>query len=104
MKTQELDRLAAHPLIARFVHMLAEHPSVDCFYVYPTVDLELVHASPGAALLLPQIQPGILGRCALPAARLARLGATPDSHHRLLDLESVATPSAGFLRYRAKLT
>jgi len=28
--------------------------------------------------------PGILGRRALPAGRLARLGATPDFHHGLL--------------------
>jgi hypothetical protein len=38
-------------------------------------------ASPGAALLLPQIQPGILGRRALPAARLAVSVRTPDFHH-----------------------
>src|SRR5947208_667765 len=30
--------------------------------------------------------PGILGRRALPAGRLARLGATPDFHHGLLAL------------------
>jgi hypothetical protein len=39
-------------------------------------------ASPPAALLLAQIR--ILGRRALPAGRLARLGATPDFHHGLL--------------------
>src|SRR5438132_4434803 len=32
--------------------------------------------------------PGILGRRALPAARLARLGATPDFHHGLLVIGS----------------
>jgi len=37
-----------------------------------------------AALLRPQIRPGILGCRALPARRLARLGATPDFHHGLL--------------------
>jgi hypothetical protein len=41
-------------------------------------------ASPRAALLLPQILPDILGRRALPAGRLACLGATPDFHHGLL--------------------
>src|SRR5439155_5897949 len=30
--------------------------------------------------------PGILGRRALPAGRLARLGATPDFHHGLLNI------------------
>jgi hypothetical protein len=38
----------------------------------------------GAALLLPQIWPDILGRHALPAGRLARLGARLDFHHGLL--------------------
>ena len=42
-------------------------------------------ASPLAALLLVQILPSILTRRALPAGRLARLGATPDLHHGLLD-------------------
>jgi hypothetical protein len=45
-------------------------------------------ASPPAALLLAQIlpvTPGILGRRALPAGRLAALGATLAFHHRLLD-------------------
>jgi hypothetical protein len=43
-------------------------------------------ASRLAALLLPQIFPiipDILGRHALPAGRLAVLGATPDFHHGL---------------------
>jgi hypothetical protein len=35
-------------------------------------------------LLLPQILPGILGRRALPARRLTRLGATPGFHQGLL--------------------
>src|ERR1700722_19137617 len=42
-------------------------------------------ASRLAALLLPQILPGILGRHALPAGRIAALGATMDLHHGLLD-------------------
>ena len=41
-------------------------------------------ASPPAALLLPQILPGILGRRALPAGRLRALGATPVFQHGLL--------------------
>ena len=38
-------------------------------------------ASRLAALLLPQILPGILGRRALPSGRIATLGATMDLHH-----------------------
>jgi hypothetical protein len=41
-------------------------------------------ASPAAALLLLQIQPGILSRRALPAGRLGALAATPAVHHGLL--------------------
>ena len=41
---------------------------------------------PGAGCVAPRSNtPGILGRRALPAGRLARLGATPDFHHGLLD-------------------
>ena len=47
-------------------------------------------ASPPAALLLPQILPGILGRRALPAGRLRALDATPVFHHGLLDGEAPA--------------
>src|SRR5579862_649264 len=36
-----------------------------------------------AALLLPHMLPGILGRRALPAGRIAVLGATMDLHHGL---------------------
>ena len=43
-------------------------------------------ATPPAALLLAQILPVFLGRRALPAGRLARLGATPDFHHGLLEV------------------
>src|SRR5437867_3808748 len=40
---------------------------------------------PGASGVAPPSNtPGILSRRALPAGRLARLGATPDSHHGLL--------------------
>jgi hypothetical protein len=49
-------------------------------------------ASPPAALLLPQIRPGILGRRALPAGRLRALGATPVFHHGLLTTRSTVTP------------
>ena len=39
--------------------------------------------------------PGMLGRRALPAGRLARLGATPDFHHGLLrTYDSAAIPMA----------
>ncbi len=41
---------------------------------------------PGAGCVAPRSNtPGILGRRALPAGRLARLGATPDFHHGLLE-------------------
>src|SRR6186997_977380 len=39
---------------------------------------------PGGCVASPSNTPGILGRRALPAGRLARLGATPDFHHGLL--------------------
>src|SRR4029077_17975283 len=40
---------------------------------------------PGAGCVAPPSNtPGILGRRALPAGRLTRLGATPDFHHGLL--------------------
>ena len=49
---------------------------------------------PGAGCVAPPSNtPGILGRRALPAGRLARLGATPDFHHGLLGLKRTA-PSA----------
>src|SRR4029079_71659 len=41
-------------------------------------------ASPGAALLLARILPGIVARRALPAGRLARLDAMSGVHHGLL--------------------
>jgi hypothetical protein len=53
-------------------------------------------ASPLAALLLTQNTPGILGRRALPAGRLARLGATPDLHHGLLAGDNVRDESDRF--------
>src|SRR5713101_4434113 len=40
--------------------------------------------------------PGILGRRALPAGRLARLGATPDFHHGLLKPGYTTRPLATF--------
>src|SRR5712691_4769270 len=39
---------------------------------------------PGGCVAPPSNTAGILGRRALPAGRLARLGATPDLHHGLL--------------------
>ena len=39
--------------------------------------------------------PGILGRRALPAGRLARLGATPDFHHGLLSVAATGTCAIG---------
>src|SRR5438477_12412651 len=39
---------------------------------------------PGGCVAPPSNTAGILGRRALPAGRLARLGATPDFHHGLL--------------------
>src|SRR5947208_7732763 len=39
---------------------------------------------PGGCVAPPSNTGGILSRRALPAGRLARLGATPDSHHGLL--------------------
>src|ERR1700675_1689991 len=39
---------------------------------------------PGGCVAPRSNTPGILGRRALPAGRLARLGATPDFHHGLL--------------------
>jgi hypothetical protein len=49
-------------------------------------------ASPPAALLLAQILPVFSVRRALPAGRLARLGATPDFHHGLLTQFCDAVP------------
>jgi hypothetical protein len=46
-------------------------------------------ASSGAALLLAQILPDILTRRALPARRLATLGATRHLHHGLLACQRV---------------
>src|SRR6267154_1806761 len=40
---------------------------------------------PAGGVAPPSNTPGILGRRALPSGRLARLGATPDFHHGLLD-------------------
>ena len=45
-------------------------------------------------MLLPQILPGILGRRALPAGRLTRLGATPAIHHGLLGRRAPRTTAA----------
>jgi len=53
-------------------------------------------ASLPAALLVPQILPDILGRHALPARRLARLGATRDVHHGLLACGRMQAREPGF--------
>ena len=45
---------------------------------------------PTGGVVPPSNTPGILGRRALPAGRLARLGATPDFHHGLLAVIVVA--------------
>src|SRR6266852_30383 len=42
---------------------------------------------PASGVAPPSNTPGILSRHALPAGRLARLGATPDFHHGLLGLD-----------------
>ena len=60
-------------------------------------------ASSLAALLLPQILPGILGRRALPARRLARLGATPDLHHGLLTAAALTERPPQLVQVRAEL-
>ncbi len=51
---------------------------------------------PAGGVAPPSHTPGMLGRRALPAGRLARLGATPDFHHRLPALP--APRIAGFDR------
>ena len=43
---------------------------------------------PAGCVAPPLNTPGILGRRALPAGRLARLGATPDFHHGLLGIST----------------
>src|SRR5437870_8977564 len=48
---------------------------------------------PAGCVAPPSNTPGILGRRALPAGRLARLGATPDFHHGLLDEGAELDPS-----------
>ena len=53
-------------------------------------------ASTLAALLRPQIRPGILGCRALPARRLARLDAAPDFHHGLLRRGAMRTTVSRF--------
>src|SRR5713226_7908015 len=45
---------------------------------------------PASGVAPPSNTPGILSRRALPAGRLARLGATPDFHHGLLSLSKDA--------------
>ena len=52
-----------------------------------------VRCIPAGCVAPPSNTPGILGRRALPAGRLARLGATPDFHHGLL--ASAQTPAGG---------
>ncbi|PYR15141.1 MAG: hypothetical protein DMF94_32835 [Acidobacteria bacterium] len=57
---------------------------------------------PSGGVAPPSNTPGILGRRALPAGRLARLGATPDFHHRLLGQAAAGNAQAGkdlYLRY-----
>jgi len=44
---------------------------------------------PAGGVAPPSNTPGILGRRALPAGRLARLGATPNFHHGLLRLQAL---------------
>ncbi len=52
---------------------------------------------PGAGCVAPPSNtPGILGRRALPAGRLARLGATPDFHHGLLKLRTTTEAAQAF--------
>src|SRR5688500_6834782 len=48
---------------------------------------------PAGGVAPPSHTPGMLGRRALPAGRLARLGATPDFHHGLLMASDVPTAS-----------
>src|SRR5881396_2884079 len=50
---------------------------------------------PAGGVAPPSNTPGILGRRALPAGRLTRLGATPDFHHGLLTLERVELHADG---------
>jgi Oligogalacturonate lyase len=53
---------------------------------------------PAGCVAPPSNTPGILGRRALPAGRLARLGATPDFHHGLLGAPKPASiPGEGGL-------
>src|SRR2546427_751288 len=52
---------------------------------------------PGGCVAPRSNTPGILGRRALPAGRLARLGATPDFHHGLLILMRALTLKAALL-------
>src|SRR5438128_3340138 len=46
---------------------------------------------PSGGVAPPSNTPGILSRRALPAGRLARLGATPDFHHGLLGHQAATT-------------
>src|SRR3989449_1830165 len=50
---------------------------------------------PAGCVAPPSNTPGILGRRALPAWRLARLGATPDFHHGLLSPPALFTRRNG---------
>ena len=50
---------------------------------------------PAGCVAPPSNIPDILGRRALPAGRLARLGATPDLHHGLLASQPSQAPLAG---------
>jgi hypothetical protein len=62
-------------------------------------------ASPLAVVAPRSNIPDILGRRALPAGRLGRLGATPDFHHGLLDVTCGTTaalhnvPPIAFVRH-----
>src|SRR5437762_14161857 len=53
---------------------------------------------PACGVAPPSNTPGILSRRALPAGRLARLGATPDSHHGLLGAQVTTATLVGQLR------
>src|SRR3989442_9122834 len=50
---------------------------------------------PGGCVAPPSNTPGILGRRALPAGRLARLGATPAFRHGLRAADAISTRRTG---------
>ena len=58
---------------------------------------------PAGGVAPPSHPPGMLGRRALPAGRLARLGATPDVHHGLLDAHELRHALGRFDGWRAIL-